>query len=84
MALVAKADVTTGCDVCASVAVKSEDVVLVVTAPQEPPEDVAERRCPLPNYDPDTAFAFIKTHGVAVRSIGVLLRSAPACMHKSF
>ena len=70
MTQVAKADITAGCTMCTSIVNKCEDIVFVVTAPNAVDDDMAVHSCPIPHYDPDTAFEFVKKHGMAVRSIG--------------
>ena len=74
MSLVAKADLTTGCDACSSFVLRSEDTTFVVTAPSalRAAESELPLRCPIPGYDGDAAFDFVRVHGLAVRTIGAL------------
>ena len=87
MTLVSKSDLSTGNTTCVSHVVQSNDVTFVVTAPQAPHMKGEHDECPLPGYSNDAAFMFIRTHGLAVRSIGVallLIQSAGLYFAKSF
>lgn len=84
MALVAKADLTTGCDACSSFVLRSQDTTFAVTAPSalRAAQNGLPLRCPIPGYDGDAAFDFVKAHGLAVRTIGTLpLVQAPGLAH---
>lgn len=76
MTLVAKSDQSTGNTRYASYVLRSNDLTFAFTAPYS-------RRCaaaaaasgthseePLPGYDQDAAFEFVRTHGLAARAIG--------------
>ena len=78
MTWVARSDISTGNTSCISHVIKSNDIVFAVTAPQPPHVVQASSACPLPGYDPGTAFEFLKKHGLAVRAIGMLLQHPAA------
>jgi 4-hydroxyphenylpyruvate dioxygenase len=70
MTLVAKSDTSSGNTTCTSFVIQSKDLKFVITAPQTVPSLRLNGKCPLPGYDPEQAFDFIKEHGLAVRAIG--------------
>jgi 4-hydroxyphenylpyruvate dioxygenase len=70
MTLVAKSDTGSGNTACTSFVIQSNDLKFVITAPQMVSAVRSVGKCPLPGYDAEKAFAFIKEHGLAVKSIG--------------
>lgn len=77
MALVAKSDTSTGSTACTSYVLRSNDLTFMITAPQGGPACGDASSSALPGYDPESAFAFIKAHGLAVRSIGARPSAPP-------
>lgn len=77
LALVGKADQSTGNHASASYVARSGDVTLVFTAPyaletaKAPGAD-----SPLPGFDAAAAFDFTKRHGLAVRALGIRVGDA--------
>lgn len=70
--LVAKSDMGDGNNVCTSFVLQSNELVFVVTAPH-PAAAADKANSAIPGYDTEAAYAFLKKHGLAVRSIGALL-----------
>lgn len=85
LSLVAKSDLTTGCTACTSFVLQSNAATVVITAPGSSAGPAKTGACPLPGYDADAAFDFVKVHGLAVRTIGARPSPLPppncACMH---
>ena len=83
MQLVAKSDMGDGNNVCTSFVLQSNELVFVVTAPQ-PAVATDKANSAIPGYDTEAAYAFLKKHGLAVRSIGAPLSpSTPGTAHTS-
>lgn len=81
MPLVAKSDLSTGNPLYSSRVLRSNNLVFVFTAPYGNPQLhspalVQSPTLPLPYFSSDTAHAFFKKHGLAVRAVGVLVGSA--------
>lgn len=70
MQLVAKSDMGDGNNVCTSFVLQSNELVFVVTAPQ-PSVTTDKATSAIPGYDVEAAHAFLRKHGLAVRSIGM-------------
>jgi len=67
---VAKSDLGSGNSVCTSYVLRSGELTFIVTSPQSIVNSQEDTICPFPGYQCETAFEFIKKHGVAVRAIG--------------
>eukprot|EP00891_Asterochloris_glomerata_P003896 jgi/Astpho2/3896/Aster-04404 len=76
MPTVAKSDQSTGNGIFASYVLKSNDLTFVLTAPYSRTVDKTNTRPALPWYKQDEAYAFLNKHGLAVRSVGVLVGDA--------
>ena len=47
---------------------------MAVTAPSSACNRAMPKlQCPIPGYDPDSAFAYVRKHGLAVRAVGVYI-----------
>jgi 4-hydroxyphenylpyruvate dioxygenase len=73
---VAKSDMSTGNNTYASYVMQSLDSVFVFTAPYNNPDDQEGTRTPHPHMVQDEMHDFVRTHGVAVRAIGILVDDA--------
>lgn len=78
MTLVAKSDQSTGNHHYASYVMRSGDITFVFTAPYSTATDKTGSAPPLPYYDQDGAYDFLKTHGLAVRAMGLRVGDAAA------
>lgn len=76
MAPVAKSDQSTGNSVFASYVVQTGDLVFAFTAPYSRKVDHSSAKNPLPHYSQQQANEFLQSHGLAVRSVGVLVDDA--------
>jgi len=73
MSLVAKSDQSTGNSKFASYVLQSHDLVFTFTAPYSRKVAGNSTSVPLEHYDQQQAFDFICSHGLAVRSVGLLV-----------
>lgn len=74
---VAYSDLTTGNSLYSSIVLKTNEVVFVFTAPYHINQDVKKvSKVPYPSYSQDEAFEFIKSHGLAVKAVGILVKDA--------
>ena len=75
---VAHSDLSTGNNRYSSVVLKTNDVRFVFTAPYQVEHDLnkKETNVPYPAYSQESAFEFIKQHGLAVKSIGIIVKDA--------
>lgn len=69
MTLVAKSDLSTENEMCASFVLQSNDLVFAFTAPYARKVQRNSTVCPLPGYDLDTAYNFVNDHGLGVRAV---------------
>ena len=83
LSCVGKADLTTGCTSCTSFVLRSNAATVVITAPGASMKSQLTGTCPLPGYDPDAAFQFVKVHGLAVHTIGALNPAIPSKLQDS-
>lgn len=79
LSLTAKSDLSTGNTKCASYVIQSGELVFVVTAPLSQANVAPDAACPLPDYDGNAAFDFVRKHGTAVRAVGTK-SSAPLAL----
>ena len=83
MTLVAKSDQSTGNHHFASYVMRSGDITFTFTAPYSTATDKSTSAPPLPWYDQDLAYAFLKRHGLAVRSLCLRVDDADDAYHTS-
>lgn len=76
MTLVAKSDQGTQNQHFASYVMQSNDIVFSFTAPYSSKTDKKESKPPMPWYDQDVAYDFLKAHGLAVRAVGLRVSDA--------
>lgn len=77
LSLVSRTDQGTGNALFASYVMRSNDVMFSFTAPYgSQPAPVPASETPMPWYDPDTAHAFLRKHGLGVRAVGVVVGDA--------
>ena len=75
MSLVAKSDQGTENQHFSSYVMQSHDIVMAFTAPYSTKTDKRLSKPPMP-FDGEFAFEFMKSHGLAVRAIGLKVRDA--------
>ncbi|KAG2483092.1 hypothetical protein HYH03_018030 [Edaphochlamys debaryana] len=83
MSLVAKSDQSTNNTLYASYVLKSNDLVFSFTAPYSKKAAALSEGTPLRDYSLDQAYDFVNTHGLAVRSVGILVDCAKAAYEAS-
>lgn len=76
MTLVAKSDLGSGNSKCTSFVLQSGSLKFVVTAPQSLKNIAPDSACPLPGYDAEFAYDFLRRHGLAARAIGLQVEDA--------
>lgn len=76
MTLVGKSDQSTGNAVYASYVLQSNDLVMAFTAPYSRKVDHTSRALPFPAYSQQAAYDFVATHGLGVRSVGLVVDDA--------
>jgi 4-hydroxyphenylpyruvate dioxygenase len=83
MHLVAKSDQTTGNQTYCSYAIQSNELVFTFTAPYSSKIDQSTTKMPHPGYKSSEARAFIESHGLAVRAVGISVSDAAEAFHIS-
>eukprot|EP00210_Caulerpa_lentillifera_P006230 g5951.t1 len=83
MSLVAKSDQETGNGRFGSYVLKSDELVFAFTAPYSSLGEADGIRVPQSTYSKDTAFQFLKAHGMGVRAIGVSVGDAEIAFEAS-
>jgi 4-hydroxyphenylpyruvate dioxygenase len=82
MPLIARSDQGTGNHKFASYVLRSGELTFAFTAPYSvaaPKED--DTHSPLPAYDEEHAYEFLKRHGLAVRALGIEVADADVAYH---
>ena len=85
MTLCAKSDHSTGNTTFASYVLQSNDLVFTFTAPYSAAagKNGPQTSSPLPHYDQRAAHAFVSSHGLAVRALGLSVLDAEAAFRIS-
>eukprot|EP00249_Psilotum_nudum_P024632 c29244_g1_i1 orf=620-1957(+) len=73
MNLVAKSDQTTGNQTYCSYVIQSSELIFAFTAPYSSKLDQSTTRMPHPGFSSDEARQFFRTHGLAVRAVGIVV-----------
>ncbi|KAF5831174.1 p-hydroxyphenylpyruvate dioxygenase [Dunaliella salina] len=85
MTLVARSDQSTGNSAFASYVLRSNELVFTFTAPyaKSVSQNSAPGCVPLPHYTVDDARAFIASHGLAVKALGLVVEDANVAFETS-
>jgi len=80
---IAHSDLATGNNHFASCVMNCNNVTMVFTAPYSNNDNNNDRTsCPLPNYDQNNAFEFVKKHGTAVKAVCIVVNDAVEAYNK--